>query len=63
VHTGFCWGDLWERDNSGDLGIDGRVILNCFLQNWNGACTRLVWLRIGTGGGRGSEPSGFVKCE
>ena len=23
----------------------------------------LIWLRIWTGGGRGSEPSGYIKCE
>jgi len=24
---GFWWGNLRERDNSGELGIDGRIIL------------------------------------
>jgi hypothetical protein len=27
VLTGFWWGDLWERDYSDDLGVDGRIIL------------------------------------
>jgi hypothetical protein len=26
VHTGFWWGDMRERDNLEDLGIDGRII-------------------------------------
>ena len=28
-----------------------------------GACTGLIWLRVWAGGGRGSEPSGYIKCE
>ena len=27
VHTGFWWGNLRERDNLGDVRIDGRIIL------------------------------------
>jgi len=27
VYTGFWWGNLRERDNLEDLGIDGRIIL------------------------------------
>lgn len=27
VHTGFCWGDLKEREYLEDLGVDGRTIL------------------------------------
>ena len=25
--TGFWLGNLWERDNWGDPGVDGRIIL------------------------------------
>jgi len=25
LHTGFCWGDLMERDHLEDLGIDGKI--------------------------------------
>jgi hypothetical protein len=36
VHTGFWWGDLRERDNLGDLGIDVMIILNWIFKMWDG---------------------------
>jgi hypothetical protein len=27
VYTGFWWGNMRERDNLGDRGVDGRIIL------------------------------------
>jgi len=27
VHIGFCWGNLRERNDLEDLGMDGRIIL------------------------------------
>jgi len=27
AYTGYCWGNLWERDHLGDPGVDGRIIL------------------------------------
>ena len=53
VHNGFWGGDLRERDHLKDLGVDGRIILNWILKKWDWeAWTGLIWLRIGTGGGR-----------
>jgi hypothetical protein len=50
VHTGFYWGNLREREQLEDPGIEGRIILKMGL--WEvGAWTGLIWLRIGTGGG------------
>jgi hypothetical protein len=40
------------KDHLGDLGVDGNIILNWSLRNWDvGVWTGLIWLRIGTGGG------------
>jgi hypothetical protein len=49
VHTGFRLGNSREEDHLEDVDVDGRIIL----KKWDGeAWTGLIWLRIGTGGGR-----------
>jgi hypothetical protein len=35
VCTGFWWENLRERDNWGDPGIDGRIILRLIFRNWD----------------------------
>jgi hypothetical protein len=40
-----------ERDRSDDLGIEGRIILNCISNKWNRRmCTGLIRLRRETRG-------------
>jgi len=41
-------GKLTERGRLEELGRDGRWIV----RKWDGACTGLIWLRIGKSGGR-----------
>jgi hypothetical protein len=52
VHTGFWWENLREQDPLEDPGIYGRIMLRQIFREWDGgAWTRLIWLRIGAGGG------------
>ena len=52
AYTGLWWGNLRERDNLGDRGVDGRIILRWVFRKWDvGVWTGSSWLRIGTGGG------------
>jgi len=47
---GFGGGNLRERDNVGNPGVDGMVILRWIFRKWDvGIWTGSSWLRIGTG--------------
>jgi hypothetical protein len=53
VPTEFWWGYLRERDQLGDLGVDGRVIIDWIFKKLDAqAWTGFIWLRLGTNGGR-----------
>ena len=65
AYTGFWWGDLRVRVQSGDPGVDGRIILRWIFRKWDVAqWTRSSGLRIGVAGACecGNEPSGSIKC-
>jgi len=52
AYTGFCWGNLRERDHLRDPDVDKRIILRQIFRKldvvvWIGSS----WLRIGTFGG------------
>ena len=52
AYTEFWWGNLRERDQFGDPGIDGKIILRWIFRKWDVvAWTGSIWLRIRTGGG------------
>jgi len=52
VCIGSCWGNRRERDQWGDLGVDGWIILEWIFRRWDvGIWTGLGWPRIETGGG------------
>jgi len=52
AYKGFCWGNLRERDHSGDTGVDGTIILRRIFRKYDvGVWTESSWLRIGTGRG------------
>jgi len=36
VHTGFWWGNLGERDQLQDLGVNGRIILKWIRKKFGG---------------------------
>jgi len=52
VCTEFLWGNMRERENLEDPGIDGRIILRQIIRKCDvGAWAVSFWLRIGIGGG------------
>jgi hypothetical protein len=51
--AGFWWRYLRGRDHLEELAVDGRILLKLIFKNWIwSAWTGLIWLSVGTGGGR-----------
>jgi hypothetical protein len=52
MYTRFWWGNLNERVDLEDPGIDGRIVSRWIFRKCVGlAWPGFIWLRIGTGGG------------
>ena len=51
MYTGLWWGNLKERDNLEDPGIDAGQYQNGSTGSGLGAGTGLIWPRIDTGAG------------
>jgi len=51
VRPGFWWGNLTEKANFEGLLLDGIILKWIFKNLVENALTRLMWVRIGTGGG------------
>jgi hypothetical protein len=50
--TGLLWEKQRERDNRGDQGVDGKIILRWIFRKWDVVVwTGLSWLRIEAVGG------------
>ena len=53
VHTELWWGDLRERDQLEDLGVDGSRILKRIFKKWDGKpWSRILYLGEWTSDGR-----------
>ena len=50
VEERFWWESLREGDHLEDLSVDRMIILKWIFEKWDGAWTRLICLRTGTGG-------------
>jgi hypothetical protein len=59
VYTGFCWGNLRERDHLEDGGVDGWK--DGYLRKRMGTCTGLIW-QVAVCCESGNELSGSIKC-
>ena len=62
MHSGFWRRNPREKDNSEDLGVDGKIIFKWILNEWDGgAQTSLICLRE-VAFECHNELSGSIKC-
>ena len=50
MHTVFWWGNLGERDNFEDQGIDEGIILRWIFRKWGGG---IYWINVAQNMDRG----------
>ena len=47
AYIGFWWGNLAEKDQLRNPGVDGRIILRCIFRKWDvRALNKSIWLKI-----------------
>jgi hypothetical protein len=51
VHTGFWWGKPEGKNDLEDKGVDGRIILECTFEKWEGGMDWIDLAVIQTSGG------------
>jgi hypothetical protein len=63
VYPGLWWGNLREIHQSGDPGVDGKIILRWIFREVG--CEGMNWIEMAQGRDRcefGNEPSGSLIC-
>jgi hypothetical protein len=51
MRTKYWLENLKGKDHSEDVGVEGRVMLECIIGKYGEVWTGVVWLRIRTNGG------------
>jgi hypothetical protein len=64
MHARFCCGNLRDRYHLKDLGVDGKIMFNCFFQKTDGDMDWIICRRMGASGAscEFDVPSGSIRC-